>query len=73
MTELETQVNGDAVKLIYRAQCAVEQAVMDQAQRAFAQLVSDLNQAHPGIKLLGITILSTDIKDIKITNPICIS
>jgi len=42
---------------------------MDQSQRAFAQLVSDLNQAHPGIKFLGVTIFSTDVKDIKISNP----
>jgi hypothetical protein len=69
MHALEAAINADAIKLIYRAQCASEVVLMNQFQRAFAQLIANLKKADPSIRILGITVVDLTAGDIKIDNP----
>jgi hypothetical protein len=69
MLELEASINADAIKLIYRAQCATEVVLLDQAQRSFIQLISDLKKADPGVTILGIRVLDLKVNDVKIDYP----
>jgi hypothetical protein len=69
MLALEAQINADAIRLIYRAQCAVEVVLMDQFQRSFVQLISNLKKADPSITILGVRIINLDVSDIKIDYP----
>ena len=69
MLALEAQINADAIKLIYRAQCATEVVLNDQLQRSFAQLISNLKKANPGVTILGIRVIDLDVSDIKIDYP----
>ncbi|AWM06100.2 hypothetical protein [Bradyrhizobium symbiodeficiens] len=69
MLALEAQVNADAIKLIYRAQCAAEVVLMDQLQRSFAQLIANLKRADPSVTILGARVISLDISDVKIDYP----
>jgi hypothetical protein len=68
-SDLEAKINKDAVDLLYRAQCTLETALMDQVQRSLAKIVADIRQAQPGVKIFGITFLSASVQDIKIDDP----
>jgi hypothetical protein len=70
MLALEGIINVDAIKLIYRAQCATEVVLRDQLQRAFAQLIANLKKADPSVKILGIIpIGEVTVNEIKIEDP----
>jgi hypothetical protein len=69
MLALEARINADAIRLIYRAQCAAEVVLMDQLQRSFVQLISNLKKADPSVTILGIRVINLDVSDIKIDYP----
>lgn len=70
MLTLEEKVNGDAIKLIYRIQCASEVVLQDQMQRAFAQLIADLKDANPEARLFGfVPLVNVTASKIKIVDP----
>jgi hypothetical protein len=69
MLTLEQQINQDAINLLFRAQCAVEVALMDQAQRAFAAFIGNLIKADPSVKILGIKVIDLGANNIQITDP----
>jgi hypothetical protein len=69
MLELESSINADAIKLIYRAQCASEVVLMNQFQRSFAQLMANLQKADPSIRLGGIRIIDLTANNITIDDP----
>ena len=69
MLAVEKEINADAVRLIYRAQCATDVVLLDRLQRSFAQLISNLNKANPGIRILGVTIIDVSANEVKIDNP----
>jgi hypothetical protein len=69
MFALEAAINADAIKLIYAAQCATEVALMDQFQRSFAQLITNLKKADPSVTILGVRILSLNTNDVQIDQP----
>jgi hypothetical protein len=69
MLELEAAINADAVKLIYRAECASEVVVMNQLQRGFAQLMANLQKADPSIRLVGIRVIDLTANNIVIDDP----
>jgi hypothetical protein len=66
---LELAIYNDAKDLLYRVQCTAEVFTSDQLQRGLAQAIGNLKRAHPGIKLLGITIVNLDLDDIHIDDP----
>lgn len=68
MLELEKQVNADALKLVYRAECTADKILNDQMQRAFAQFISNFRKAHPGVSILGIRVVSATTDEIEIVD-----
>lgn len=69
MLALERQINADAIRLLYRAKCFTEVALMDQFQRSFSQLIANIKKANPAISILGIRIINLDVGEIKIDFP----
>jgi len=69
MSALEKQVNLDAINLIYVAKCAADVTLQDTAQKAFADLLSTVQQANPSIQFLGLKIIDLKTKNVKITAP----
>lgn len=69
LANLEQQIYKDAIDLLYRAQCVAEVVTSDQLQRGVAKAVQTLAQAHPRIRLLGITIIDLSSDNIKIDAP----
>jgi hypothetical protein len=65
---IEKQVNGDAINLIYRAECAAPIAVL-QFRQGFSDLVSDLIKTNPALKVAGLNIVDLSLNKIEITDP----
>lgn len=68
MLRLEVQVNVDAIDLIYRAQCAATETI-NQGRQAFANVVSDLGRADPGLYILGLKIIDLRTKTVQVEYP----
>jgi hypothetical protein len=69
METLEDSINDDAISLVYRGQCVAEVAMLDQAQRGFAAAIDNLIKTDPGIRILGITIITFHAKHVQIDDP----
>lgn len=68
ISALEQDIYADAIRLIYRAQCAAVD-VMDQFHRSFAQMVAEIRKANPGINIAGIRIANVKLNEVVIENP----
>lgn len=68
MLALETKVDYDAIDLINRTQCAAIET-MNKGREAFADVVSDLGRANPGLYIFGLKIIDLKTKKIEISDP----
>jgi hypothetical protein len=68
MLTLEGQVNSDAVNLIYQVQCATNNVLNEQLQRAFANLILTLKKADPTLTILGYRIVNVETNEVIIDN-----
>jgi len=69
MRAIEADVNQHAIDLIYRTQCATEVVLMSQFQRAFAETISNVIKANPGINFLGVRVIDLAINNVVIDDP----
>lgn len=68
MQELEQRVNLDAINLLYRAQCSVQDTLVN-GRRAFADVLGDIRRADPGIKVFGIRIINLSTNEVEVSDP----
>jgi hypothetical protein len=68
MLALEGAINADAVRLIYRAQCA-SRVALDDLQRSFAGLIANLKRADLAVQVLGVRVLDLGANNIVIDDP----
>jgi hypothetical protein len=69
MLILESQVNQDAVRLIYIAKCQADVLLMTDAQKAFSQFIAKIIKADTSIKIFGIRVIDLTANNIDITEP----
>ncbi|MBI5012679.1 MAG: hypothetical protein HZC06_08090, partial [Methylocystis sp.] len=69
MLGLEQQINQDALDFLYKTQCAAEVAATATMQRGFAELITNLRKANPGVKILGVKLAELSADEVTITDP----
>jgi hypothetical protein len=69
MLDVEKQVNSDAANLLYNVKCVTDVTLLNTAPRSFAELISTLKKADPGIKIFGIKIVNLGTNDVQILKP----
>lgn len=67
--QLEQQIYKDAVKLIWRAQCAAEVTLTDSLQRGLADAINSIRRADPSFKILGVPIGRAEVKPVDVPDP----
>jgi hypothetical protein len=68
MLALEQRVNADALNLIYRARCALQDTMIE-GRRAFALTLHDVIRANPGITIGGIRLTNLVANPVEISDP----
>ena len=66
---IEQQVYADAVDILSRTQCLVENVATDEIQRAISAAVGDLRKADPSITFLGFRIINLATNDVQVLDP----